>query len=224
MDEPAEPRTERRYLWPWFAFAGVVAGIVLAILWMTVAVQRTRESRGGLIDPLSNNANAAATVDSGGQNSGGTTNGLTTDDLLYGGNAEAGRKIFFEKPEANCAKCHTVDGVGTAEQGPPLDGIGAKQTRQYLLDSLLKPNLHTVEGYETINLILKNGSGCFGLLKAENINELHVLTAEDGLIKINKQDVDVRQKGLSPMPEGLDQLLSKQDLRDLIEFMASLKD
>jgi hypothetical protein len=40
---------------------------------------------------------------------------------------------------------------------------------------------------------------------------------------LKKSDVQSRQKALSPMPEGMGQILSKSDLRDLIEFLSSLK-
>ncbi|HEX5398911.1 MAG TPA: hypothetical protein VFY06_07675 [Verrucomicrobiae bacterium] len=46
-DEPSEPNeTPRRYKWPWFLLAAVVLFIVLAIVWMSVAVHREREERG----------------------------------------------------------------------------------------------------------------------------------------------------------------------------------
>jgi hypothetical protein len=46
---------------------------------------------------------------------------------------------------------------------------------------------------------------------------------EDGLVKINKTDIKSRGKDLSAMPEELRQVLSKHDLRDLVEFLATLK-
>jgi cytochrome c553 len=48
---------------------------------------------------------------------------------------------------------------------------------------------------------------------------------EDGTTqKIPKDQIAKRQRGLSAMPEGLANMLSKQDLRDLIEFLAGLKE
>jgi hypothetical protein len=35
----------RRYTWPWFVLAAVVLGIVLAIVWMSHEVQRTKRNR-----------------------------------------------------------------------------------------------------------------------------------------------------------------------------------
>jgi quinoprotein glucose dehydrogenase len=36
--------------------------------------------------------------------------------------------------------------------------------------------------------------------------------------------VIARSKGLSPMPEGMDKMLTRRELRDLVEFLASLKE
>ena len=41
---------------------------------------------------------------------------------------------------------------------------------------------------------------------------------------LKKKDIDRRRGGQSAMPEGLVKTLSKRDLRNLIEYLASLKD
>ena len=71
--------------------------------------------------------------------------------------------------------------------------------------------------------MLKSGSGCSGLLKGEDETNLVIHTPDEGLVTIRKSDIQVRQKGASPMPEGLGQILSKEDLRNLVEFVAGLK-
>jgi putative heme-binding domain-containing protein len=221
MDESLEPGPARRYLWPWFALAGVIVAMLLAFVWMTVAVQKTRRARTAQ-DPLAT-ASPTNLAPSTNRTPATTSTNSAPDSLLTGGNAEAGRRIFFEKPEANCAKCHRVGGLG-GETGPALDGIGAARTRQQLLDAMLQPNAQVVEGYDSVVLLLNNGMGCSGFLKGETESELAVLTPEDGLMTIRKSEIQIRQKGLSPMPEGLDQILSAQDLRDLVEYMATLKE
>lgn len=212
MEDPTPTGDKPRYLWPWLLLAAVVLGAILAVVWMSFAVHRLQQYR---IPEAPLPATPSHQIQ---------TNAVQAEwrDLLIGGNAENGRKIFFEKPEANCAKCHKVGNQG-GDLGPALDGLGAKQNREYLLESLMHPNARTLEGYESVIVLLKSGSGISGLLKNENESELTISTLEDGLVTVKKSEVQVRQKGLSPMPEGLDQLLSRQDLRDLIEFMASLK-
>ena len=58
---------------------------------------------------------------------------------LQGGDASAGQKIFTERADVSCVRCHTVHGTGGIV-GPVLDGIGAKQNREYLLESIVLPN------------------------------------------------------------------------------------
>jgi hypothetical protein len=46
MDAEREiPSSRPRYRWPWFVLAGLILGILLAVLWMSVAVRQTRELR-----------------------------------------------------------------------------------------------------------------------------------------------------------------------------------
>src|SRR2546429_977817 len=46
-------------------------------------------------------------------------------EAMVGGDAEAGRKVFFEKTEVSCLRCHKINGVG-GEVGPDLTGIGKR--------------------------------------------------------------------------------------------------
>jgi hypothetical protein len=45
MDEPLETEDRRRYVWPWIALGAVLLAVVLAVVWMTVAVERVRRSK-----------------------------------------------------------------------------------------------------------------------------------------------------------------------------------
>ena len=70
---------------------------------------------------------------------------------------------------------------------------------------------------------LKNGAAYAGVLKSETQSTLEINSPEDGLLKVDKADVQSRAKGLSAMPEELGQALSKKDVRDVIEFLSQLK-
>jgi quinoprotein glucose dehydrogenase len=155
--------------------------------------------------------------------------GLPEDDplagyraALRGGNAANGRKIFFERIEVSCFRCHMIDGEGS-EVGPKLDGIGARQNREYLLQSIIDPNAVIAPGYETAVVLLENGAIHTGIIKGDTDEELVIHSPEDGPVTIDKSDIKIRQVGLSGMQEDLGSLISKQELRDLIEFMAGLK-
>jgi hypothetical protein len=42
-------------------------------------------------------------------------------------------------------------------------------------------------------------------------------------VAIDKAEIKSREPGVSGMPEGFGQILSKRDLRDLVEFLATLR-
>src|SRR5262249_14426190 len=91
-------------------------------------------------------------------------------ETLYGGDAEAGRQIFLYKTEVACLRCHKVRGEG-GEVGPDLTGIGAKQKRDYLLESIVDPNRQIAKGFETVLLVLKSGQSLTGIIKEENTKQ-----------------------------------------------------
>jgi quinoprotein glucose dehydrogenase len=143
-------------------------------------------------------------------------------ESLEGGNARAGRDIFLTKTEVACLRCHKVRGQG-GEVGPDLSTIGSKQTREYILESIVDPNKQIAKGFETVVLVLKDGTSVSGVLKEENAKEVRLITPEATYITVAKKDVDARDTGKSAMPEDAIKHLSKSELRDLVEFLAGLK-
>ena len=108
--------------------------------------------------------------------------------------------------------------------GPELKGIGAKQNRDYILESIVDPNKQIAKGYEGVLLVLNNGQTRTGILKGEDDKEIRLMTAEGKLVTVAKSDVDERHPGKSAMPEDMIKKLSKSELRDLVEFLAGLKE
>ncbi len=143
-------------------------------------------------------------------------------EALAGGDAEAGRHIFFERAAVSCLRCHKVGGVG-GEVGPDLTGIGGRQKRDYLLESIVDPNRQIAKGFETVVLTLTSGKYVTGVIKSEDASSVRLMTPEGALVTVPKADIDERNRGKSAMPEDLTKYLSRSDLRDLVEFLAGLK-
>ncbi len=143
-------------------------------------------------------------------------------EALAGGDAAEGRKIFFERAEVSCQRCHKINGEG-GDVGPVLSDIGKRQNREYILESIVYPNKKISTGFDNLLLALRNGTSVAGVLKSETGEELVINSPEDGLLKLNKSQIESRVTGLSAMPEGMGALLSKSDLRDLVEFLAGQK-
>jgi quinoprotein glucose dehydrogenase len=142
--------------------------------------------------------------------------------VLHGGNAESGRKIFIENQQVACFRCHKVHGEG-GDVGPELAGLGQRQPREYILESILFPNRSVAPGFESVLVELKDGVSYAGLVKSETATELVLNSPEDGILTLKKADIQNRQRGLSPMPEELVSALSRRELRDLLEFVATVK-
>jgi quinoprotein glucose dehydrogenase len=144
-------------------------------------------------------------------------------EVLFGGDPVQGKKIFFERTETQCVRCHKISGEG-GDVGPDLSHIAAQKDRQFLLESVLLPNKEVAQGFESVTVTLKSGVNYAGVLKSETDHELVINSPEEGgLITFKQSDIQARQKGLSPMPEGMVQTISRQDLRNLVEYLSSLK-
>ncbi len=143
-------------------------------------------------------------------------------ECLAGGDAGRGRQLFWVRVHASCHQCHRIgEEGGTA--GPALTGIGARQSREYLLESLLFPSKAIAPGYETVAVLLESDAVETGRVVRESDAEL-VLRGPDGAEKaIAKAAIKKARRGLSAMPDDLGKLLTRRELRDLVEYLAGQK-
>ena len=136
----------------------------------------------------------------------------------------AGRKIFFEKQEVSCVRCHMVGKEGGGNVGPNLIDIGKRQPRDYILESIVAPNAKIAPGFESAGVKLKNGKFLVGVVKEENEGGFKLDTGSDeGIVPIKKEDIVNRKPAPSPMPEDIGKPLTKREIRDLVEFLSSQK-
>jgi quinoprotein glucose dehydrogenase len=144
-------------------------------------------------------------------------------ECFEGGDATKGKKIFFEKSSVSCIRCHKI-GTDNVVVGPDLMGLGARKDRRYIVESIMQPNAQIAPGFESVILRLKGNITVGGILKKETDKEVVLADPNEGEQEYDKADILSRSKGLSPMPEGMDKMLTKRELRDLVEFLAGLKD
>ena len=148
-------------------------------------------------------------------------------EALTGGDAQHGMAVFTTKAELECVRCHKVKGssgelVG-GEVGPDLSGIGDRQTRLYLLESIVDPNKQIAQGFESVVLATSDGQVHTGVLRGEDDKEVRLITAEGKTDIVRKELIEERKRGPSAMPNDLVRKLKRTELRDLIEFLANLK-
>jgi quinoprotein glucose dehydrogenase len=148
-------------------------------------------------------------------------------EVLFGGDAQRGSTIYTKRSDLECVRCHKIkERFGESfggEVGPELSGVGARQTRTYLLESLLDPNKRIAQGFESVVLATSDGMVFSGVLRGEDAHEVRLVNGSGEVVSVPKDAIEERSIGPSAMPNDLVQKLSKSELRDLIEFLANLK-
>lgn len=148
-----------------------------------------------------------------------TTNYL---DSLQGGNVEAGREIFIGKTEVSCVRCHQVGSQGGAV-GPDLSGVGLTRDRYYLLEAITEPNKKIAEGFAQTKVLTTDGRLIVGLVTQSNEKGLELLDADGKEILIAADDIEETMVGQSSMPIDLHEKLTRNELRDLVAYLAAQK-
>ena len=145
---------------------------------------------------------------------------------LAGGDADRGKKIFREHPIAQCFKCHKCEG-GDSLVGPDLTKIGATKDREYLLESIVFPNKKIAEGFQIVVLELTDGTTVVGRLLKEDKTQLQVETVDGAgkpqAVNVPVKKVKTRTSAPSPMPEIIRDQLTRTELRDVLEYLATRK-
>ena len=146
-------------------------------------------------------------------------------DALEGGDVEKGRGIFLNNSAVYCQRCHKLDGQG-GEVGPLMNGLATdkEKDRRYLLEAVVLPNAKIAKGYETVVLTLADDRVVSGIIKAEDKKQVKLVTAEAKELTIEVDDIAARRTGPSAMPDDLHKKLSRRELRDVVEFLSSLKE
>jgi quinoprotein glucose dehydrogenase len=140
---------------------------------------------------------------------------------LAGGNSWRGGEQFWENAVLPCTRCHKVNGEG-GEAGPDLSVIARDKSKEYLLESIIKPSAHIAAGFDVITLTLKDGSTETGSLASESPTQIVIKRADNTSATIDPKQVKTRVTAPSSMPEIYAQVLTRAQLRDIMAFMAVL--
>jgi putative membrane-bound dehydrogenase-like protein len=147
-----------------------------------------------------------------------------TEWLKTPGDAAAGRRIFYHPRGAQCFICHRVDGRG-GNVGPELSTIARAMVREKMVQSVLEPSKEIAPQFIAWTITQKNGSTVTGVMQDEDIHGAVTLADSQGKvtkIKLDQIEKRVPQK-TSLMPDNLVETLTKQEVRDLIAFLGTLK-
>jgi putative heme-binding domain-containing protein len=122
---------------------------------------------------------------------------------------------------AQCVQCHRLGDEGGAV-GPDLAGAGAKYSRRDLLESIIEPSKVLSDQYENIVVTTKDGEDLTGRLVEETDKVIalvpNMLTGDR--VDVKKANIKERRASkLSPMPEGLVNILTKDEILDLVAYL-----
>jgi quinoprotein glucose dehydrogenase len=153
----------------------------------------------------------------------GSNTALRYPEAKAGGDPDKGREIFFNSAAVYCQRCHKVGGQG-GEVGPALDGIGAQKPREYLVESIVVPNAQIAQGFQSVILSTADGRTVSGVLRSKDKKQYVLVTPDNKVVTVPADDVESERPDKSVMPDDLYKKLSKRELRDLVEYLASLKE
>ncbi len=126
-------------------------------------------------------------------------------------------KVVLEK---NCSSCHSYAGKG-GQVGPDLTGVKNQPGDALLLHTLV-PNYEVLPAYQAVSLQTKDGRTLSGWVAAESDQSITLRTAYGTDEAVLRSTINsVRHSGLSLMPDGLEQSMTKDELANLIAFLKS---
>lgn len=135
---------------------------------------------------------------------------------LGDGVLDNGRALFFGK--ATCYTCHKIGPEG-GQFGPDLTSIQRDRSTHDLLEAIVYPSASFVREYETYKVNTPGGEHT-GIIKSKTPDEIILATSLQSSIRIPNSDIkSTALSDVSMMPQGLDKLLTKKEIADLMAFL-----
>lgn len=140
-----------------------------------------------------------------------TVNSLKSADLTNG-------RLLFKK---NCLQCHRMFGEGSLI-GPDLTGSN-RANIDYILSNILDPSAEISRDFRMSIVATTAGRILTGQVVESTPNRLTLQTATERVILARDDVEEVNESPLSMMPEGQLERLTKEEVRDLIGYLATPK-
>lgn len=138
-----------------------------------------------------------------------------TPEVLSHANLSNGRQLFNK----TCSKCHRMFGVGE-NIGPDLTGSN-RNNIDYLLENILDPSAVVNKDYRMSIIETEDGQVLNGLIVSTTDKSMALQTQTDLLTLAQDDIANVTTTSTSPMPDGLLDNLSDQQVRDLFAYLMS---
>jgi putative heme-binding domain-containing protein len=124
---------------------------------------------------------------------------------------------------AQCILCHKFGNEG-GSVGPDLTAISSRFNRHDILESIIDPSKVVSEQFQNTHLDLKDGDTVDGRVLEETADAVIIQPnpLQPEKLTVKKSDIkDRRPSKLSPMPQGLANILNKNEILDLLAYLES---
>ena len=116
-------------------------------------------------------------------------------------------------------KCHILFGEG-GKIGPDLTGSN-RANLDYVLQNVLDPSASIGKGYQLTNVVTADGRLVAGIVLEETAAAVTLQTVNEKVV-LPREDIEtMKASPISMMPEGQLDKLSKDEIRDLVAYLAS---
>lgn len=142
------------------------------------------------------------------------------DEVGHGRNFQRGKTAF---DEAQCIACHRFGSDG-GSVGPDLTAVASRFKRHDILESIILPSKVISEQYMNQIVRTKGGDVIEGRVLEETDTKLVMQPNPLKPDKVTVEKSEVKSRGpskVSPMPEGLVNTFTKEEIFDLIAYMES---
>lgn len=136
------------------------------------------------------------------------------------GDAARGEQIF-RRADLSCMNCHAIHRAG-GQVGPDLSNVGRISPVDYIVNSILNPNLAIKEAYVTRVIETSDGKVVQGVAADRDNVRVVLRTADGKTVVVPVADIDTEEEGQSLMPQGITKFLTHQEFLDLAKFVSEL--
>jgi putative heme-binding domain-containing protein len=143
-----------------------------------------------------------------------------TAEATAKGNAQRG-ELLFRRADLSCMKCHALSGGG-GNVGPDLSPIGQTSPVDYVITSILTPELSVKEEFQLAKVLTSEGKLYVGIVAEDNADRIVLKDGEGKRITIPKDGEEEIIRGGSLMPKGLSNFLTHTEFLDLVKFVSEL--
>lgn len=124
--------------------------------------------------------------------------------------------------KATCIKCHRYGQLGE-KVGPDLTHVSRRLQQKEVLLATIFPSHFVAEEYPTFTIVTDSGKALTGMMGAAGADQILLLTGEGKKQLIDKNEVDeIIPVKKSSMPDGLLNLLSKEEVLALFQYLGKL--